>query len=243
MATTSKPFKPQRRDPCFCNSGKRFKSCCGSLAVPRKPPHGVHVVHDFLDPESCADLTAFAERQQRDWLTVVDVENSTPDKIVRKRDDRRITESVEMGERLDDVKQWLRRAVTDHIQPAYGNTIEWFEKPQLLRYTPGGYYAGHADNAHYDVDQDVWVKTLDREVSVLIYINDEYQGGALNFQKFNYCYRPQAGDLVFFPSDHRYLHEAEKLTSGLRYAIVSWMAESGLERVRSAPPSIAVFMS
>ena len=53
---------------------------------------------------------------------------------------------------------------------------------------------------------------------------------------FNYTYRPRKGDLLFFPSDHRYLHQAETVTSGARYAIVSWAALENIPRVLNEPP-------
>ena len=38
--------------------------------------------------------------------------------------------------------------------------------------------------------------------------------------------------LVWFPSDVRYEHMAKLVTSGRRYALVSWAAAAGVERVQ-----------
>lgn len=37
MSPTGKPSEPGRYDPCPCNSGKKYKFCCGQTPV-RKPP-------------------------------------------------------------------------------------------------------------------------------------------------------------------------------------------------------------
>ncbi|MCF6263996.1 MAG: 2OG-Fe(II) oxygenase [Xanthomonadales bacterium] len=130
----------------------------------------------------------------------------------------------------------------DKVETYYKHTIAWYEQPTLLRYTPGGLYKGHADSDNYDEQLDCWHKTLDRSVSLLIYLNDEYTGGAIKFNKFNYRYQPKRGDLLFFPSDFRYMHEAEKVESGVRYALVSWSALSNTPRVMSGRPKNSIVL-
>ena len=48
--------------------------------------------------------------------------------------------------------------------------------------------------------------------------------------------------LVAFPSDHRYLHAAETIESGNRYALVSWAAIRGSQRVNPEPPTTALYL-
>ena len=47
----------------------------------------------------------------------------------------------------------------------------------------------------------------------------------------SYTYKPGAGDLLYFPSDHRYEHEATVLETGLRFVVVSWAAFKEERRV------------
>ncbi|MCF6225337.1 MAG: 2OG-Fe(II) oxygenase [Xanthomonadales bacterium] len=103
-------------------------------------------------------------------------------------------------------------------------------------------YKAHADSDIFDVDLDIWYKTLDRSVNLLIYLNDDYTGGAIKFNTFNFRYQPKKGDLLFFPSDFRYMHEAEKVESGVRYALVSWSALSNTPRVMSGRPSNSIVL-
>ena len=82
------------------------------------------------------------------------------------------------------------------------------------------------DGGHHAVEQDdehgVFYKVLDRDISLLLYLNDNYEGGKLKFTRLNYTYKPKAGDLVFFPSNHIFTHESTPLTVGVKWAIVSW---------------------
>ena len=140
-----------------------------------------------------------------------------------------------MGEDQTVLNDLLRQAITTHIEPETGLEIEWFEQPQVLKYRPGGFYAQHADSENYDALENHWVRVADRDISVLLYLNDEFEGGEIVFDKFHYRLKPSAGMLVFFPSDHRYAHTAQAVHSGTRYAIVSFMSALGVTKLRAAP--------
>lgn len=233
------PFPPGRSEPCFCGSGQRFKHCCVAAARAGQAPHGIVVVPDFLDGVACAEVTEQLDARSSERLKVVDLERSTADHVVRKYDDRRVTERVEVGPLQAALDGEVQRALAQVIAPRVARSFSWYEKPQVLRYRPGGHYEIHADSDNPFVDEGVWKKTLDRDISLLIYLNDDYEGGHLEFEHFEYSLRPRAGMLVFFPSDVRYLHAARPVTVGQRYAVVSWAAYQDEPRVMSRPPAQA----
>ncbi len=235
-------FNPSRLSPCFCNSGKRFKSCCGSKDPNRPPPFGVQVVHNFISDELCDNWVARAETKPRETLKTIDVENSTKTHLAQKINPARVTESVVLGELEDELNREITRAIQTKIEPHYKRKIAWHENAILLRYSPGGLYKAHADSDSYIPEHKVMVKSLDRDVSLLLYLNDDYTGGGIRFNKFNYRYQPKKGDLIFFPSDYRYTHEAEKVISGIRYAVVSWSALSKVPRVHAGPPEDSIIL-
>jgi predicted 2-oxoglutarate/Fe(II)-dependent dioxygenase YbiX len=235
-----RPFVPRRNDPCFCGSGARFKSCCGSKSADRKPPHGIHVVNHFIEPAECRKMSEFLLRQPRAPLGVYDQNKSTGGKAEFRRDPGRVTDYVDYSKKEKTVLNWVRRAIQSQVLPFYGAAIEWFEKPAILYYQPGGKYGEHADSQYYDAKQNLWIKCLDRDYSLLIYLNDDFTGGELYFKKFDYSYRPRAGDLVLFPSNHIYMHEARPVTAGQRLAVVSWLAEKGQPKVQDPRPATAI---
>tara|TARA_R100001086_G_scaffold227393_1_gene146508 strand:+ start:58 stop:612 length:555 start_codon:yes stop_codon:yes gene_type:complete len=86
----------------------------------------------------------------------------------------------------------------------------------LLKYEKGGKYLFHVDQT-----------TFRRQVSVIINLNNEYEGGDLVFgdQKdfeVKRC-KLDTGSVVFFPSNFMYPHGIEPITKGTRYSIVSWL--------------------
>ncbi len=235
-------FSPSLKDPCFCKSGVSFGSCCGSAKRDRPPPHGVGIVPGFLDANSCRTWITHFRRQPRLPLGTIEAPERGVSHRETKHDGDRVTDLVEAGKLRRDINRQVKRAYQDVIAPRYGRRFAWFEYPQVLRYQPGGWYRAHADSEVCMADGRSWAKGIDRDISLLLYLNDAFVGGELGFLKFNYTHRPRAGDLVFFPSDHRYVHQAEPVKEGMRWVVVSWAAFADEPRVRDQPPPASIML-
>lgn len=216
-----KPFHFDPLQPCYCGSQLPFGDCCASQAPGREPPKGVLIVHEFLPLADCRRLVRYAQKQRAHWLMVRDDEKSTPEKFVEKRDPGRVTQQVDMGKHQGFLDETVRRALVEVAARRFG-VADFFETPYVLRYNVGGKYGQHADSEIYDAQQGLFFRVADRDISVLVYLNDDYEGGELTFNRLNYSYRPAAGDLVLFPSGNLYLHQAQRVTRGSKYALVSW---------------------
>ena len=87
----------------------------------------------------------------------------------------------------------------------------------LLKYSVGGKYEVHTDHFTTNV----------RSLSVIINLNEGYEGGDLIFtdQKKIEVKRIKLGkgSIVFFPSNFMYPHSIAPITKGVRYSIVSWL--------------------
>jgi predicted 2-oxoglutarate/Fe(II)-dependent dioxygenase YbiX len=87
----------------------------------------------------------------------------------------------------------------------------------LLKYSVGGKYEVHTDHFSSTV----------RNVSIIINLNDDYEGGDLVFtnqQKVEVKkIKLEKGSIVFFPSNFMYPHSIKPITKGVRYSIVSWL--------------------
>jgi predicted 2-oxoglutarate/Fe(II)-dependent dioxygenase YbiX len=235
-------FNPNTDDPCFCGSGKVFQHCCGSTEFVRPPPFGLFMFENYVDPQYCKELVDYADKRQGKPLMVIDNEASTPDNIVRVEDERRITERVDLGPRKQEINDLVKDIFMELANKCVSRSLDWFEAPDLMRYREGGFYIRHADSENMDLKTQMWSKVIDRDLSMLIYLNDDYEGGELSFYKFNYQIRPRAGAVVMFPSDHRFLHQAEKVIKGRRYAIVSWASVRGIPKIAEKPPKPAILI-
>lgn len=87
------------------------------------------------------------------------------------------------------------------------------EDYSLLRYSGGQQYHAHHDG----------VPSNARVISAICYLNDDYEGGELEFTNFDIKIKPQAGMLILFPSNYAYQHIAHPVTDGSKYALVTWI--------------------
>lgn len=85
----------------------------------------------------------------------------------------------------------------------------------LLRYSEGDKYDWHVD-ASYRVDDE----SHDRVISVVTYLNNDFEGGKTEF--IDGARKPKPGFSLFFPSNWVFAHHAQPVTSGTKYALVTW---------------------
>lgn len=86
------------------------------------------------------------------------------------------------------------------------------------------YQAGQEYTAHYDGPS-----ASGRSISPILYLNDDYEGGELEFVNFGIKIKPEAGMLVIFPATYPYSHIAHPVTDGTKYAIVTWLHDRPLD--------------
>lgn len=102
---------------------------------------------------------------------------------------------------------------------------------QLLKYAPGGFYKSHVDG---------WTASH-RQISVILYLNGDFEGGGLYFKKQNYLLKPEAGLMVFFPSNYVYPHAALPCKGGIKYCLVTFIqvlsAHAKNNRLESPAPA------
>ena len=234
-------FNPSPAAPCFCRRGKSFGECCGSRSPERSPPAGVQIFPGFLDTPTCKKWVTKLEEKKRHKAPVHVLKNAGNASVSREESKQRVCSNVKPGV--------LRKVINERIAEAFnmassgsGHSVAWFESPSILRYRPGGYFLRHADSCLIDPASNNWLKVHDRDLSLLIYLNEEFTGGGLTFINFNYHFRPKAGDMLVFPSDNRYEHQAEVVNSGFRYCIASWAALKATQKVGTNPPPGAIIL-
>lgn len=115
----------------------------------------------------------------------------------------------------------------------------YVEADVINRMLPGEVHIEHSDNSDYlcpahgdhrwvdgDCSQGTWVPMSERwfrDISVVLYLNDEFEGGALRFEQYDLELRPRRGMVAVFPSNRTFLHHVTPVTSGVRYAMPIWL--------------------
>jgi predicted 2-oxoglutarate/Fe(II)-dependent dioxygenase YbiX len=88
--------------------------------------------------------------------------------------------------------------------------------PSIVVWNIGDKQSPHADKEHIDGTDNGFSF---RDISSLIYINNDYEGGEIYFPKQNIEIKPDSGDLVCFPGDKEYMHGVKEITNGKRFTI------------------------
>lgn len=121
----------------------------------------------------------------------------------------------------------------------FRQTEEWIEECvrdfrnmySIERLTEGPYiYLKYEDSDKFDWHIDDG-KKYPRTVSVSAYLNDDYEGGEIEFDHFGISHKPSAGDVVVFSSAFPYLHRVTPTKNGTRYAVVNWYRYAGYPSV------------
>ena len=183
-------------------------------------PEGIRELVDHIKRSPCEDLSVFdAEKTNRTGETSWQVDKKTRD-----------TQIVPMGPLFPKIEGLLRHAVKEIINPFYGVQINTSEMPQVLSYGVGGHYKPHIDGESIWVTpkgEHIWKKSTDRDISMVFYLNDDFEGGDFIFPEHHIRVRPEPGMMVCFPSSHHYMHGVEPVTRGKRYSIVCWATVKG----------------
>lgn len=203
----------------------------GIILTAAVAPPGMLMIYNYLSNTVCDELTADCEKARATPCTVYNPKEG--EGVNYRETAERVSDAIEISELGVDVVRLVKSAFAEVVGPHFRKQLRSFERPEVLRYRAGGHYVPHADADTWSKSTFQWSRTLDRDISLLLYFNDGYEGGELVFPNFGFSVSPRKGLLVAFPSDHRYAHTAIDVKSGVRYAIVSWAAVKGAPRVET----------
>ena len=87
---------------------------------------------------------------------------------------------------------------------------------QILKYTKGHHYKFHHDH----------VACYPRTLSLIFFVNDDYEGGDLKFKlvgtENTLTIEKKPNRLIIWPSNFMYPHSVTPVESGTRYSVVAW---------------------
>ena len=196
--------------------------CAGALGVRRMcraipPSDYVNVplelrTHlDFLTPDECEDVRAAALRKGLNRSTVVDSADLSSDR----------TSSTVF---LTEADAPVVGAVFAKVSALTGAPRSRMEDLQVIRYEPGQKY-----EAHYDPCFKCNGSSLLREYTVLMYLNDDFEGGSTDFPLAKASVTPVRGMAAVFKSMHEdkivkdSKHRGAPVKRGTKWAATVWI--------------------
>ena len=102
--------------------------------------------------------------------------------------------------------------INDYMKE-YNFSTKYREPWELLTYEQTQKLTWHSDHGEVHPCQ----------VSFVYYFNDNYTGGEVEFKDYiGKPYKPNAGDLLIFPSSPDYIHRVLPIESGIKYNAISF---------------------
>jgi predicted 2-oxoglutarate/Fe(II)-dependent dioxygenase YbiX len=173
-------------------------------------------VPDAVGAEDCRRLMTMYDRH----VHLATVKDQTGFPVVYWPQFRDASDAAEivlrlLQECLCNIGSQLRSA-----EPLYPETVI------LAAMGAGGHHSRHADNCRQN-EQGDWVAnhTPHRDVSAIYYLNEEFDGGEIVFERQQLTVKPRRGLLLAFPSDAEHVHEVFPVRSGVRYTMPIWLTK------------------
>jgi hypothetical protein len=175
----------------------------------------------FLSDEECNTLIQYYHDHPKKHL------KSTVDKgLFQDIGKLSLTErdSVQMWIPSDRLK--LVKTIQRRIQPFIGIDDYLQESLQLVHYEPGGFFT-----EHYDEKSNLFQSRYYRYGTLLIYLNDEFEGGETTFPRLNKVVKPEKGKAIYFkninPITKKILwnsyHKGTTVLKGSKYIANLWI--------------------
>jgi hypothetical protein len=112
---------------------------------------------------------------------------------------------------LGDLADRMHKAVEDAHQRPVKSVSSHAQKWQVGAFAPF-----HSDNTDMEGNPSAWEKS---KLVCLLYINDDYEGGELNFRDHSIKLKPKARQLVTFPGGINNVHEVTVVKGATRHTI------------------------
>lgn len=139
--------------------------------------------------------------------------------------DYRVTSWIPLpSELVSNTHKAISQLYNTQLIQKYKQSIKNIEPTQFLYYNVGGKYDLHNDSEDF-VNGNL-TRVCERDVSILIYLNEDYEGGELEFPDWGVTMKPKAGTLIAFPSYINFSHRVLPVTRGKRFSLVTWINTS-----------------
>lgn len=210
--------------PRLESSGKRLDPETlpdGTIAI--NLDYGIHVYRNAIKKDQAAQIIKDLENEISLGIPAVQWSGA----LVNDREDTDyVRNCVDLRFKKEDLGKFIPKNDTlsrlyDQVDLSlekcllhYGNLwnlrMAYKEAFNFVKYNPGKYFKVHADHGPY----------YTCTVSAVVYLNDDYEGGEIQFTRQGLTFKPEAGDIVLCPSNFVYEHSSLEIKSGTKYAVV-----------------------
>lgn len=152
--------------------------------------------------------------KERNFKQATISHNSIINKSIRNCHNDNIKEDTYEFHRIKSIITTYTKQYIKDTNSAYLDINHYHDGYNIIKYIPGEFYKTHVDCGPLKL----------RTLSIIILLNDDFQGGELQFFGGKYIVSLKKYSMVIFPSNFLFPHEVKPVISGIRYTIVSWVS-------------------
>lgn len=101
-------------------------------------------------------------------------------------------------------------AMLDYMKSLNLTNLYMPQSISIKKYNENAYMGPHVDSG------DITSRNHPK-VSMVFYLNDNYEGGEIEFPNQGITIKPEAGSIIIFPSHEPYMHDPKTIISGIKY--------------------------
>lgn len=175
---------------------------------PNKPHPLVWVINDFIDAETINVIVSETESLDTSvWMLAA---SSLPS------DSYWVNRTISPDNFSESCREYLNR-LSDQVFECFSNYKEIIQVGNLHRTLPDGVALGyHVDNYDGPDAENIF--------GIVLYLNDNYEGGEIHYPELDITYKPKAGDLVVHYAGLS--HGVLPVSGGTRYIFTSFVRGS-----------------
>jgi prolyl 4-hydroxylase len=181
----------------------------------------IFIVENLLEPALCQHIIQITQHCQ---LQAADILIETIDNQVRSNDLLKLGGSDPLLQSTNQLLFGKLVTVQQLLYQTYGVKFPYAEPCTILHYQAGQFYKRHIDNIllasrFQEVEQGIPT----RDISIVGYLNDDFEGGETYFDRQDLKVTPTAGSVLVFPAYFTHPHESLPVRQGQKYAFTSWL--------------------
>lgn len=164
--------------------------------------------NNFMSEEDCKKVVAYFEDPEQPWSMSAFFESYGMSLMP---EDPLLEKYGLTRDYMDKLSNKLHKVVEDAHQRPVKSVSSHAQKWQ-----EGAFAPFHSDNTDLEGNWSAWEKS---KLVCLLYINDDYDGGELDFRDHDISIKPLVGQLVTFPGGIDNVHQVLPVKNGTRHTI------------------------
>lgn len=180
-----------------------------------KNKENITIIEDFIEPEDLLEINNFLNqfRDDDEFMGGKDLQQDKVQKL-----------NPKVAFLLNKYESKTFKIVEQFFTEKYGIPVVRMpvNPTHFVKWIPGMNSKLHADCQKPDGTPALAADFYKYNVSVLMYPNDDYEGGEIVFPDYGLVLKPKPGSFILFPGNNNYQHIVERVKSGVRYTMPSW---------------------